>query len=128
MNKKTYANKLKDPRWQKKRLEIMDRDNWRCQACGSTSKTLSVHHFKYQGEPWEADNEDLQTLCTSCHKALGEHPRGGIMWVNDEYGVGVHYADYCPVCGSKDMKDCGSFDKCMGCGNRIGFIEVPDAE
>ena len=29
-----YSEKLKDPRWQKKRLEILERDNFRCQYCG----------------------------------------------------------------------------------------------
>jgi hypothetical protein len=28
--KQKYSDKLKDPRWQKKRLQIMERDNWCC--------------------------------------------------------------------------------------------------
>lgn len=64
----TYSEKLKDPRWQKKRLEILKRDNWTCQNCQSTTKTLHVHHLKYNGNPWEANNNDLQTLCEDCHE------------------------------------------------------------
>jgi len=31
----TYAEQLKSPKWQKKRLNIMERDQFRCQDCGS---------------------------------------------------------------------------------------------
>lgn len=64
----TYSEKLKDPRWQKKRLEIFNRDDWTCQKCKATDKTLVVHHLKYSGEPWEIENEYLKTLCESCHE------------------------------------------------------------
>ncbi|MEK0423643.1 MAG: hypothetical protein RLZ95_1553 [Bacteroidota bacterium] len=65
----TYAEKLKDPRWQKKRLEILSRDNWTCQYCGTTKHTLHIHHFRYHnsGNPWESKNEDLTTFCEDCH-------------------------------------------------------------
>jgi len=39
-----YADKLKDPRWQKKRLKIMERANWECESCGDSEKTLHIHH------------------------------------------------------------------------------------
>ena len=48
----------------------MTRDNFTCQFCGATDKTLHVHHLKYNGAPWEADNQDLITLCEDCHKLL----------------------------------------------------------
>ncbi len=67
---KTYYEKLKDPRWQKKRLEVMDRDGFECQNCGATDKTLNVHHRAYlRGfEPWEYPDDSLETLCEDCHK------------------------------------------------------------
>jgi len=65
----TYAEKLQDPRWQKKRLEILQRDNFRCTCCGDDKATLHVHHVKYKGEPWEVDNSLLRTLCNVCHFA-----------------------------------------------------------
>lgn len=66
---KTYSEKLKDPRWQKKRLEIMDRDSWACQDCGKDNGTLNVHHLRYINgkKPWEYKNNYLITLCDSCH-------------------------------------------------------------
>jgi hypothetical protein len=67
---KSYSEKLRDPRWQKKRLEILERDLWICQRCCDTETTLHVHHCYYNNtlEPWEYPNESLVTLCENCHK------------------------------------------------------------
>ena len=65
---KTYPEKLKSPKWQKKRLEVLNRDNFTCQHCGDTETELHVHHLKYSREPHEAPLEDLATLCKICHK------------------------------------------------------------
>lgn len=67
---KTYAEKLRDPRWQRKRLEIMQRDNFTCTQCGDTTDTQNVHHWQYSKEPWDAKNEDLTTVCRSCHEEI----------------------------------------------------------
>lgn len=69
----TYSEKLKDPRWQRKRLEILERDEWTCRDCLETSKPLHVHHCLYQSgkEPWEYDNNVLRTLCEDCHPERG---------------------------------------------------------
>ncbi len=80
MEKITYAEKLKDPRWQKKRLEIFQRDQFRCMECFSDEKSLQVHHIAYKGKnPWDTPNELLITYCHECHqkeedklKAVGE--------------------------------------------------------
>ncbi len=71
---KTYAELLKDPRWQKLRLEILNRDEWRCRSCWSTEKTLHVDHQRYErgAAPWEASPEFLQTLCEDCHRKTTE--------------------------------------------------------
>ena len=64
-----YKRKLANPKWQRKRLEIFERDNWACVKCGQTERELQVHHIKYlQGkEPHEHPNELLETLCANCH-------------------------------------------------------------
>lgn len=66
-----YSDKLKDPRWQKKRLEILQRDNFTCRSCGRDDEQLHVHHMVYDADklPWDYDNDDLVTLCNDCHKA-----------------------------------------------------------
>lgn len=73
--KQSYSEKLKDPRWQKKRLEILQRDNWTCRLCGETSYTLHVHHKVYMKdkEPWECLDEYLVTLCEGCHEREGQN-------------------------------------------------------
>jgi 5-methylcytosine-specific restriction endonuclease McrA len=71
---KTYFEKLKSPQWQKKRLEIMQRDNFTCRECGATDKTLNVHHGYYTGgkNPWEYADETLHTVCEDCHERYEE--------------------------------------------------------
>lgn len=68
----TYAEKLKDPRWQKKRLEILERDGFICNICFDSSTTLHVHHIYYSrsGNPWDVDENDLITVCEHCHSLL----------------------------------------------------------
>jgi hypothetical protein len=72
MTKSNYSEKLQDPRWQRKRLEIMNRDNFTCKICGSKVKTLNVHHWRYTAgkEPWEYPENLLITVCNDCHKFL----------------------------------------------------------
>ena len=66
----TYSEKLRDPRWQKKRLKVMERDKFTCQMCGSTKKTLNIHHLRYHGEPWNTPLKYLKTICEDCHSGL----------------------------------------------------------
>lgn len=68
--KEQYLAKLRDPRWQKKRLEIYQRDNFACRLCGATDRTLNLHHTAYLPgkEPWEAPDSALLTLCEPCHE------------------------------------------------------------
>ena len=71
---KTYWEKLQDPRWQRKRLEILQRDEFTCLKCGSTKDTLHVHHGYYERntEPWEYPDDSLHTLCECCHSQVGD--------------------------------------------------------
>lgn len=67
---KSYYEKLKDPRWQRKRLEVMQRDDFRCLECGSKTDTLNVHHGCYipARDPWDYPDYLLHTLCEDCHE------------------------------------------------------------
>lgn len=72
MAAKSYSEKLRDPRWQKKRLVILERDNFKCVVCLNTKSELHVHHgFYAKGrEPWDYPDETLWTLCDECHEQV----------------------------------------------------------
>lgn len=67
-----YWQLLQDPRWQRKRLEILERDQFQCLACMDGSSPLHVHHGYYaKGRmPWEYEDETLHTLCKDCHERI----------------------------------------------------------
>ncbi len=71
----SYSSKLRDARWQRKRLEVMKRDNWTCRSCGASGDgvTLNVHHAYYESGrlPWDYEDESLVTWCEDCH--AGRH-------------------------------------------------------
>lgn len=68
----TYAEKLKHPKWQKRRLKIMEASGFTCSGCGSDEKTLHVHHKAYRkgAEPWDYEDDELECLCEDCHKGI----------------------------------------------------------
>jgi hypothetical protein len=65
-----YRDQLRDPRWQKKRLEALEASGWECSNCGDETKMLHVHHKRYvKGRmAWEYDLEELAVLCEPCHE------------------------------------------------------------
>ena len=71
---KSYAEKLKDQRWQKKRLELLEAAGWKCQheVCNHVDEkpTLHVHHKIYLKsiDPWDYDDWAYLVLCESCHE------------------------------------------------------------
>jgi hypothetical protein len=75
MANSTYVEKLKDPRWQKKRLRILKRDKWKCRICGCKDKQLQIHHLAYHSEfknPWDYPDSLLMTVCEEHHEFLRE--------------------------------------------------------
>jgi hypothetical protein len=70
MAKMAYAEQLKHPKWQRKRLEMLSAADFTCKACGTTEKTLHVHHKQYvKGRmAWEYSAEELAVLCEDCHE------------------------------------------------------------
>lgn len=65
-----YKEQIKSPKWQKRRLEVMQKDNFTCQLCGDTESMLNVHHLFYHRDRniWEYEEWELITLCENCHK------------------------------------------------------------
>lgn len=78
-----YSEKLKDPRWQSKRFEILERDGFMCTNCKSEIH-LHVHHLGYifNKDPWQYENDMLITLCKDCHTNLTEIKNEVISMVN----------------------------------------------
>lgn len=70
MARKTYWELLRDPRWQRRRLEIMENANFACQTCQAADKTLNVHHRLYRkgAMPWDYSDVELVCLCEDCHE------------------------------------------------------------
>lgn len=67
-----YSELLKSPKWQKKRLEILSRDEFKCKCCGDDETQLQIHHLEYKGKPWEVHSSKLVTLCADCHSVISE--------------------------------------------------------
>lgn len=65
----TYSQKLRDPRWLRKRTAILIRDDFTCQHCRETTKPLHCHHkyYHFNTDPWEYPDEALIILCETCH-------------------------------------------------------------
>lgn len=68
----TYSEKLKDPRWQQKRLEVMQSAGFKCQMCGDAESTLHIHHVNYRkgAKPWEYELHELKCFCEHCHEQV----------------------------------------------------------
>lgn len=70
----SYARKLSDPRWQRRRLEILQLDEWKCVYCRASDQELHLHHvvYRYRSEPCEYSDDELFTLCWKCHEDITE--------------------------------------------------------
>ncbi len=71
-----YQDDMKNVSWQKKRLKILERDNWSCKSdcCKKRSQKLEVHHVDYIPDLkiWEYPDDMLLTLCSDCHTKENE--------------------------------------------------------
>ena len=65
---RTKAPRLRlDPlSYENLRQQILHRDGWRCQSCGTMSN-LEVHHRKFRSHSGADSEENLITLCAACH-------------------------------------------------------------
>lgn len=99
-----YTEKLQDPRWQKKRLKVFERDGWKCTQCGNEKLTLHVNHLKYNNNPWKTRMKYLKTLCKNCHQLEYEVEKQSKYRRIRHYGYNGIYPDNyyeCP-CAKKD--------------------------
>lgn len=82
-----YDQLLRDPRWQKKRLLILQRDNFTCVLCEDCRTTLAVHHEKYKGNPWDIEDKHLKTVCIHCHAVIHALPKHNIIDVHKRFSI-----------------------------------------
>lgn len=95
-----YSELLKDPRWQKLRLEIMQRDDFACVACGNDESTLHVHHcyYEYGEAPWQYPHSSLLTLCKNCHDIETENIKSAkSSFINDFSAQGLLAEDFSDI-------------------------------
>ena len=52
--------------YEKLRQQVLRRDGWRCQACGTMSN-LEVHHQQFRSRRGDDSETNLITLCAVCH-------------------------------------------------------------
>ena len=62
-----FHKQLGSRRWVRLRLQVLNRDGYRCVLCGRAGKLECDHitPMRRGGDPWALDN--LQTLCRVCH-------------------------------------------------------------
>ncbi len=58
--------RLKQQDYQHLREQVLRRDSWRCQLCGSMTN-LEVHHKQFRSQSGNDDERNLVTLCLDCH-------------------------------------------------------------
>ena len=61
-----YREYLQSDRWKKLRLEVIKRDNFKCQDCNENVE--NVHHLDYQYLNTDKEKEFCISLCGKCHK------------------------------------------------------------
>lgn len=66
----SYKHYIDSEMWKQKRIKRIKNDGYKCQLCGS-AMNLQVHHITYENVPFEKD-DDLLTVCKSCHQKLHE--------------------------------------------------------
>ena len=64
---KAVSVRLDIDSYQRLRLQVLERDGWRCQICGSMTN-LEVHHAQFRSRQGDDTERNLITLCFQCHK------------------------------------------------------------
>jgi 5-methylcytosine-specific restriction endonuclease McrA len=54
--------------------QVLERDGWQCQNCGSTQQ-LQVHHLDLRSQSGADEEQNLITLCAECHTRM--HRKAG---------------------------------------------------
>jgi 5-methylcytosine-specific restriction endonuclease McrA len=71
--RKNRRLKLDPESYKDLRHQVLRRDGWKCQSCGSMAN-LEVHHLKFRSHSGADSDHNLITLCFKCHSEV--HERG----------------------------------------------------
>jgi len=66
---KHARQKLDPDSYRRLRQQVLQRDGWKCQCCG-TMELLQVHHQELRSRSGSDTAENLITLCSQCHTRL----------------------------------------------------------
>ena len=64
---KRQSLRLDPESYSRLRQQVLERDRWRCQHCGHSTR-LEVHHVQARSGLGDDAEHNLITLCTSCHQ------------------------------------------------------------
>ena len=51
------------------RKQVLRGDGWQCQSCG-TMLNLEIHHRQFRSHSGDDSQENLITLCSTCHAVI----------------------------------------------------------
>jgi 5-methylcytosine-specific restriction endonuclease McrA len=68
-NRKVAALRLNPELYEQLRNQVLRRDGWRCQSCGTMSN-LEVHHKKLRSHSGDDSSQNLIALCHKCHASM----------------------------------------------------------
>jgi 5-methylcytosine-specific restriction endonuclease McrA len=58
--------------YQELRREVLGRDGWKCQICG-TPRDLEIHHIQKRSDLGSDIADNLIALCFACHRRQHNH-------------------------------------------------------
>jgi 5-methylcytosine-specific restriction endonuclease McrA len=66
---KLVGLRLNPVKYESLRQQVLRRDHWRCQSCG-TMVNLEVHHMDFRSHSGHDSELNLITLCSECHASI----------------------------------------------------------
>jgi 5-methylcytosine-specific restriction endonuclease McrA len=71
---KAARSRLDQLSYESLRQQVLRRDAWRCQSCGTMSN-LEVHHKQFRSRSGYDSEDNLITLCSTCHESVHQAPK-----------------------------------------------------
>jgi 5-methylcytosine-specific restriction endonuclease McrA len=65
------------------RQQVLLRDGWRCQSCG-TMTNLEVHHKQFRSHSGDDSEQNLITLCAACHDETHHNVKSEIATISQQ--------------------------------------------